>query len=1328
MPVGRSTFAKPKTKAAGEGGSRAAGGLGFQANATAYFVAHLLTGQSLGGLSPLLDAVPVGVSSESGGAGDDLRIELSDGRVVEAQVKRGLKRGRHLWASLEALAVGVANHDADFGLLIVCPQASSPILKQLARDLVRLGDGRSDQLSPIGAAWRDRLDAIGLPISVCANIRISALAITGAEGADIRVAQGLLKDVLADPNAAARAWEVLAEDGDHLIEYRGRRTLETAIRAIDTRGIAFGNRADSSAPALLLQRLLAWTIDINATYEIVGIPSPLSIDSAWIKQYARVLPNPQSSPASYTADLQRYRAGASYDQESARTVHAATIGRLIPHSVVLAGPGMGKTTLLTKLARTYARDGYPVLKVRLRALAERLRGFKETFDEAIFALGLDKSGIDAASARASRFSNWVVLLDGLDECGLGRAEMARHLSAFAAAHPTFRIIVTSRSIGYEPGALSAWRHYEMAALGEDDVTRSVRQLVTAIELNVPSGEARTNDIAEIIKRSPAAATIAASPLLLGLATALAYRQGSIGRTETDLYQRIFILIEAAACERATKGGLTDVELNRTIDIIGHSLVSNPEETEMQTLDRVAAALVEELEVKWLGARRNCELALRYWCDLGLLEQIHHRGVEMLAFVHKTFGEFASARFIRAAEPKEWPRLLRRAIELQADPVVDFAAALGLGRHALAVLLDGKVPHPPETMVRALVLAGYATENDIQEVVEPLVKRAFQLIGGSTEEWRERIGAALAALALTHRETLVPLVEAHLYDESQDSRLAAWGIVLQAGADDISHDRLLAMISEITVTTEETEQRRPLLGGMRLKRNASSLLQDFVVAAVDHLLPSREAAADHAIVDVLKHPGLNSFGFVERIEPLFERHGRSDIYAAARAHWYRGKLDPALKNVKFKKYDEAAAVSEIAQLTALAGGATADPRITGMVGEVLPHLSAFSEMTRWGNTPANDVWEWADEDWRPVERAVLRTAARAGIVDSEKLAVEAASLLAIREKIKGHYTFALFRQIDAIDIPDVDWSRVAKQAPDLPMFEQALHHGSYYLVMLAANILDEILAENERRAVVERTLRTGRGWALLAGSGLAAKLPAKEAVELVLNRLEADPSYGAEHLFELFHSCPLEAGPRLESAMRVALYASRPEVAVAAADAILGTDAISDELAQILSGAIAHWSAHPPPRRTVGQAPDPRPAMADALAATGRLNDAELLRLLRFSRGDRSAIGNLSRKRWLEESAYRDAVFDAAERGDLLPSELRTLIEQPTALSAAQRDAVLRLARSKKAAMRRVVVDVFTWPHFLDDQTAPILDLLTEDPEPEICVAASRARSGQRSPV
>eukprot|EP00456_Euglypha_rotunda_P031452 TRINITY_DN24468_c0_g1_i10.p1 TRINITY_DN24468_c0_g1~~TRINITY_DN24468_c0_g1_i10.p1 ORF type:complete len:232 (-),score=39.06 TRINITY_DN24468_c0_g1_i10:10-705(-) len=195
------------------GGSRAAGGLGFQADATAFLLAHLLTGQPLGGLCALIDSAPVVLRAETGGPGDDLYFVLADGRVVEAQVKRGLRKGPDLWKALLALAKGIDERDIDFGLLLLCPQASGAIMRGLARDLERLGDGNADCLSPIGEEWRRQLEAAGLPTETCRKIRIAALAITDGQGEDRRVAMAHLQTIVANSGDTLRAWEALTNDG-----------------------------------------------------------------------------------------------------------------------------------------------------------------------------------------------------------------------------------------------------------------------------------------------------------------------------------------------------------------------------------------------------------------------------------------------------------------------------------------------------------------------------------------------------------------------------------------------------------------------------------------------------------------------------------------------------------------------------------------------------------------------------------------------------------------------------------------------------------------------------------------------------------------------------------------------------------------------------------------------------------------------------------------------------------------------------------------------------------------------------------------------------------
>jgi hypothetical protein len=54
----------------------------------------------------------------------------------------------------------------------------------------------------------------------------------------------------------------------------------------------------------------------------------------------------------------------------------------------VAGPGMGKSTLLKKLARVYSRDSLPVMMIRLPRLVRQINN-GGSFEKGIFILGLD---------------------------------------------------------------------------------------------------------------------------------------------------------------------------------------------------------------------------------------------------------------------------------------------------------------------------------------------------------------------------------------------------------------------------------------------------------------------------------------------------------------------------------------------------------------------------------------------------------------------------------------------------------------------------------------------------------------------------------------------------------------------------------------------------------------------------------------------------------------------------------------------------------------------------------------------------------------------------
>jgi hypothetical protein len=165
------------------GGAATGGGMNFQAAVTAICFVHGLR------LGPwLARRVDAGHSGRrfrrNRRSGDDIRVDLAGGKIIEIQVKRGLKKGKDLWQAITSLAQGLTDGKIDFGVLTVCPNSSQTLRRELARDIRRLGDGLTDGLSAIGRELVIKLEAAGLdPRTICCRLRLVTIsALAGADG------------------------------------------------------------------------------------------------------------------------------------------------------------------------------------------------------------------------------------------------------------------------------------------------------------------------------------------------------------------------------------------------------------------------------------------------------------------------------------------------------------------------------------------------------------------------------------------------------------------------------------------------------------------------------------------------------------------------------------------------------------------------------------------------------------------------------------------------------------------------------------------------------------------------------------------------------------------------------------------------------------------------------------------------------------------------------------------------------------------------------------------------------------------------------------------
>ncbi len=143
------------------GGSGGGGGYRYQALAAAYVGAHALASHPLNWVDSV-EAVPVAVWVESGGAGDDLRVEFVQGADLEIQAKKGQKKNAKLWKAVLRLVRGLEVDHSLRCTLLVDTTASETIRDKLALDIRRLGQGRSDRLRPVGEELVGLLTSAGV--------------------------------------------------------------------------------------------------------------------------------------------------------------------------------------------------------------------------------------------------------------------------------------------------------------------------------------------------------------------------------------------------------------------------------------------------------------------------------------------------------------------------------------------------------------------------------------------------------------------------------------------------------------------------------------------------------------------------------------------------------------------------------------------------------------------------------------------------------------------------------------------------------------------------------------------------------------------------------------------------------------------------------------------------------------------------------------------------------------------------------------------------------------------------------------------------------------
>lgn len=1293
-----------KTTKPSVGGSAAEGGMDFQARVNAIVMAHLLSERQVRWLEGVLDDTPLVLEAETGGPGDDIRIVTKGGKLVEVQAKRGLQRGGDLWDALLSLSHGICAGSIDAGVLAVCPNSSGSIRGALAGDIIRLGTGRSDGLHEIGKDWAERLSAASLDASqVCRHLRIVVVgAVDGNREAEATAAERLSR-VIVDPQ---RAWTALVECGRRLIRYRGRATPEDLYRDLSLAGVAL-KTSDIDTRVQLIAATCEWLHCTHANMTVLGVNAEIPFESCWLDLEARLMEGATVEQEDLDKALRRYHEYGNDRRYGGSVFDSQTTARFVRKCVVVGGPGIGKSTLLRRLALSYSADGFLTLLVRLPRVVALMTREGRRFEDCLWEVALSGSGLRAPTVS---LEGAVILCDALDECGSQQQLVTRDLHAFSVAHPCARIVVTTRPIGYRPGEIAGWRHYELQPLGDTEAEEAVLRVLNAIPFGDEAKRVRAQAFAkDLLGTKTIKGAASRSPLMMTMLAALSSRGVDPGHGKASLYRQLFKLLEDHPPPRLIGTPPSEPERGRFLEMLGWCVLSYGNEAAEQTLSRCARWWSGETAQPLLISEAKVGACLEYWECLGVVERVRTLTQEAITFVHKTFGEYAAGRYMSRCDVATQRDIVACSIRTpEWKEALSFASHLGLASLILQVWA--------ELTEQGDTNASYRLEDAVELVIEAGVPVAAddlasfaQCCWAAVENTASRVRyAAGEGLCLMSRDYWSVVREATLARlESGDPwiRLVAWACRIISPDEELAVPVLIDILSGL----DRTQPSDSSLDGFHMRPTENAVWRHLVLGAARRILVRHPEPMGLRVLNRLIGDGK---GLI--VSTLLELGGLFKN-AGLKLTWPLDK-EVSRKMASLRMPTQEDWNSQEAYLLELIDDQSVaiDDDKCSDAGTSL-ELAALLTATSLWKTPISDFLGMsAPLSVSMPRRMMVHAIARASRLDHSKLVQQARALreqIHCGEKLDKSVLSTLPR-VDA----EVNFDKPMVSAEHMPDLEELILSGNEFFALNAMHLLRSLREQPEYPSSVERLLVRGKGESLRFSVLLACELPTRIGQQLLLDRLCCGESTsGCRYLYQRL-SPPF--GARHIEAVRKGLEGPSPEAAKAAVELVAQLDISASDLRRCFE----EWKAKEEPYpRGSGVVPNsPREGLAKVLLGMFSHDESFLLELLADERPDvREVAQDPALTAAKMSPTLRNRLVGDVKSGRLRPEILRTAVSRGL-YSGEDAKLVVSLLRSNVAGVRYAALPILDLKYLPPALVQTEATLLLTDVAMDIREGASRA--------
>lgn len=804
-------------------------------------------------------------------------------------------------------------------------------------------------------------------------------------------------------------------------------------------------------------------------------------------------------------------------------------------------------------------------------------------------------------------------------------------------------------------------------------------------------------------------------MLLGFLVALSLKSKSIGTTRTQLYQRLFELIEESLSQRHKNGGVENVVMMRFLEILGWHLLVNPHETLKQTLERCARDIALELHEPMLKAKMICEQCVRRWEDLGMLERVRFQSIEAITFVHKTFSEYAAARQFAQLDPEVQNNALNAySKEASWAETIKFSCSMGLVERVIDTLLT-TIPQGKTDAKVVDRAAEFLNECDVKvsgSVIEMLIDYAWKCVLSANRWVALQAGFSLSSIASRYPTDVSSRAKDTLSHQQPWTRLSAWACVTEAGSHYYAYQAMLDMLK--LLPSDDYRFKKLQARGLWLNDPRPKIIEGFVLSATKVILAHDDPIGLAVLDEILSQDIGQTVGFNIAMSKLLEPRGKR-LPKSYSLDWEIPWLTQDWKKCWRDQYISLLGVLD-------------DPSVIVNIDEpiddnnALMHMSGFMDASSYWEVSAGDIWKRNFGKEAAALKEVLHAIAIISGIERDRLINDVRILKASLEKQVDDDLLFYDRLVHVDTQPN--WELAPQLPLSLESLEIALFQRSDWVIVVATNLLGQKATTEEIFPIIGRLLEKGKGNTLFAAAHLMSHIDVADALLMVRNRLLGTTmSDGCEALFEKLGELDntMEHKDTFQC-IKNGLLCTNPKVAIAAAGLISKHDVCATmDIVSLISKAYRHWQVNEEPYPVSGGViPDsPRSLLAKTILQAGIVDDNELISMATDSRSDVKEVSKEPLRERLDQSeSFRDLFLREIINGKLELDLLSNALKDKTQFSTNQCALIRRMLQHDNATIRYAAIPILVEPYSTVEEIKQHLQILSQDSEADIREIAS----------